>query len=196
MATKFDVFVSYRHAPDIGDWMAIFHTTLETWIQRETTIQANVFRDKPSIAAGDEWSEAIKTALSTSRILIAVLTPTYFTSKWCVAEWRTIEQKEATHESARNQLIIPVKFSNGHHYPDFVRKRQFDDELTDFRVVNNPIIPPKSERHALLVEKVKALAVLVAERLQSVQVQDSDCLVDPDTVLLPNLPSSPTNPTP
>lgn len=48
--------------------------------------------------------------LCASACLIAILTPEYANSAWCVAEWEAMERLEGRRLGARKELIIPVVF--------------------------------------------------------------------------------------
>lgn len=195
MAYQYDVFISYKNQPGLVTWVKDhFQPLLQTWLDNELPQPAVIFRDKVSIEAGDEWSTAIKDALACSKVVIAVLTPQYFTSKWCIAEWQSLEKRERRSAATKNKLLIPVKYSNGPHFPAFATSRQFTP-ATDFLDVNGTVIPPQSSEAAALETKVKQLAKLIADRLAFAPKHKAFPVVDPDTVKLPKLPS-PKKPTP
>ena len=165
-----------------------FQPLLQTWLDNELPEPAVIFRDKQSIDAGDKWSESIKDALGCSKVVIAVLTPQYFTSEWCIAEWQSFENREKISPKTKNKLLIPVKYSNGPHFPDFATCRQFTS-VTDFLDVNGTVIPPLSSEAAALERKVKELARLIVDRIElAPEHTDAFPMVDPTTVELPELP--------
>lgn len=189
MAYQYDVFISYKNQPGLVTWVKDhFQPLLQTWLDNELPQPAAIFRDKVSIEAGDQWSKAIKEALGGSRVIIAVLTPQYFTSKWCVAEWQSFEKRELLRADTANKLLIPVKYSNGPHFPVCASNRQFTD-ATDFLGVNGTVIPPQSIEAAALETKVKLLAKLIADRLLLTPTHKVFPIVDPNKVKLPKLPT-------
>lgn len=194
MPYKYDVFISYKNQPGLVTWVKDhFQPLLQTWLDNELPQPAVIFRDKVSIDAGDEWSNAIKEALARSKVVIAVLTPQYFTSKWCIAEWQSLEKREKGSANTKNKLLIPVKYSNGPHFPAFASSRQFTP-ATDFLDVNGTVIPPQSTEAAALESKVKLLSALIAGRLALAPAHKTFPIIDPATVKLPKLPN-PQKPT-
>lgn len=195
MPYRYDVFISYRNQPGLVGWVRDhFQPLLQTWLDNELPSGATIFRDKVSIEAGDEWSDAIKNALADSRCLIAVLTPQYFRSKWCVAEWQSIDSRGALQAQTRNKLLIPIRYSNGPYFPQFATNKQFSAE-TDFLDVNGTVVPPNSSQAAALEDKIKLLAKTIAARLALAPDHQPFPIIDPDTVELPTLPD-PRKPTP
>jgi len=188
MAYKYDVFISYKNQLGLTDWVADFFSPLfQKRLSLELNYEPSIFRDKVSIAAGDEWSPAIKKALATSRLVVAILTPQYFTSKWCVAEWQSMEKREKLSRQTANKLLIPVKFTNGDNFPPIATKRQFTPS-TDFLDVNHTIVASKTNQEVALESKVKELAELVAQRLQLAPQFREFAIVEPTRVSLPVLP--------
>jgi hypothetical protein len=195
MPYRYDVFISYRNQPGLVSWVRDhFQPLLQTWLDNEFPTGATIFRDKVSIEAGDEWSVSIKEALADSRFVIAVLTPQYFQSKWCLAEWHSLVNRGALHEQTRNKLLIPIRYSNGLFFPEIATKRQFSD-ATDFLEVNGTVIPPNSPQAVALEAKVKLLAKLIVDRLALAPDHQPFQIVDPAEVELPPLPQ-PRKPTP
>ncbi len=188
MGYKYDLFISYKNQPGLVGWIADhFQPMLQRRLEFELPHQPTIFRDKVSIEAGDEWDPAIREALAKSRLMVAVLTPQYFTSPWCVAEWSAMEAREKLLKDARNKLLIPVKFSNGDSFPGSATQRQFT-VTTEFLDVNSTVIPAGSAKAAALEDKVAGLARLLAERLVFAPRFESFPIVDPATVKLPKLP--------
>ncbi len=68
-----------------------------------------VFVDQREIHTGDQWPEVLKGALRQSRVLVAILTPSYFHSEWCMSEWASFEARE---QRVGQNLIVPICISN------------------------------------------------------------------------------------
>lgn len=195
MPYKYDVFISYKNQPGLVPWVKDhFQPLLQTWLDNELPKQPAIFRDKVSIEAGDDWNEAIRDALLCSRIVIAVLTPQYFTSAWCIAEWQSVEKREQLSQDTKDKLLIPLKYSNGPFFPKLATRRQFTEE-TDFLEVNSTVVSQGSTAQARLEAKVQKLAKLISERLAIAPPHRRFPIVDPNTVKLPKLPK-PWKPTP
>lgn len=46
-----------------------------------------IWRDRENITAGDDWEDALFTAMDASNVLLAFITPEWANSKWCTWEW-------------------------------------------------------------------------------------------------------------
>jgi hypothetical protein len=132
---KYDLFVSYKREPGdnqlITPWLDKVLARVEYWVRQELGgRQVGVFIDTKSIEAGDDWPDTIRQALLTARCLLAIWSPEYFHSTWCVAEWRSFLSREKL-LSERGQpackLIVPITFHDGNWFPDEAKRiQQFD----------------------------------------------------------------------
>lgn len=123
MAYEYDVFLSYSRKAPVGDWVRNhFFPLLEMWLPQQLPYQAKVFVD----AAMDEepgvkWPDRLRSALLKSKCLVAVWSPSYFRSEWCVAEWKSMVAREAEEGIGVNtdpsRLVVPVRFNDGEHFP-------------------------------------------------------------------------------
>ncbi|CAN2040430.1 putative TIR domain-containing protein [Candidatus Magnetomoraceae bacterium gMMP-15] len=95
------------------------------------------FRDTRSINTGEWWEESLARGIATSRILISMLSPSYFESEWCGKEWqifnkRINEYKKEHSISEHPPLIFPVlwapKCSSIDKAPSCVTKLQFSHD--------------------------------------------------------------------
>jgi len=68
--------------------------------------EARVFIDR-SIRPGEPWSDSLKSALDSSRVLLACLSPAYFQSEWCRREWMPFAARERA--VGGRKLIFPVR---------------------------------------------------------------------------------------
>ena len=90
---KYDAFISYRHCEPDNEIAERLQKKLESFRLpdevakkvRRTRIR-RVFRDETELAVSDDLSEAIETALRESKYLIAVCSPQYLDSVWCMKE--------------------------------------------------------------------------------------------------------------
>lgn len=138
MDDEHDIFISYRRDPPFGPWVRdlLFPELLEA-MRREMPVEPDIFRDEQSIEPGEVWPEKLHRALSRSRLMIAVLCPPYFfQSRWCPAEWRTMEQREKAVEEDPTilPLLIPIRYSDGDCFPKTAQERQAAD-FTPFNVL-------------------------------------------------------------
>ncbi len=78
-------------------------------------LEAVAFVDRDSIAVGQEWPEALTSALQTSRVLVPVYSRSYFASEYCGKEWAVFRQRQEAALAAaggaggaRPPVILPV----------------------------------------------------------------------------------------
>ena len=91
---EYDLFLSYRREGDVGEWVRNhFHDRLRNCLNSEFPRPVRIFFDVGQ-EPGTHWRKNIARALQRSHLLVAVLSPQYFTSSWCLAEWNTIRRRE------------------------------------------------------------------------------------------------------
>jgi 8-oxo-dGTP pyrophosphatase MutT (NUDIX family) len=103
-------FLSYVHADDEADEgkLTEFRTRLEREIQIQTGAAFTIFQDRQDISWGDAWGSVIESSLKSAVFLIPVITPSFFGSPQCRAEFERFLQRER--ELGRHDLIFPVYY--------------------------------------------------------------------------------------
>lgn len=136
----YDLFISYRREPPVLDWVKNhFHPLLEQWLPNYTPgrRRPKIFIDW-KIETGSAWPLALEQALRMSRCLVSVWSPEYFRSRWCVAEWKTMQRRETLCrlKSSRNSagLVYPVVFADGEFFP----RGALSTQHKDMRAWNSP----------------------------------------------------------
>lgn len=131
----YDVFVSYRRKPPVLTWLQNhFYPMLEQWLPNYLPVdkEVNIFIDW-QIETGDSWPNKLKKALSHSRCLLPIWSPEYFRSKWCLAEWQTIKEREKILKIQSfddpSGLTFPVVFADGIHFPKEAQQVQYKKDL-------------------------------------------------------------------
>jgi len=124
---EYDLFVSYAKN---NDWAP-------AWIQQifmsRLLTRLNQLRPKPIIAfmhdreleIGELFAAQVESRLLRSKLLLAFVSPKYFSSAWSVAEWTTFEKREKA--AGGSALVAPVIVQNDDLLPDWARKRQMVD---------------------------------------------------------------------
>jgi len=164
---EFDVYISYAHDAVLTDYLRAFVEQLEQWIGFATGEDARIFFDFRELSLGDAWTEQISGNLSRSKVLVAILTPRYFTSKSTKAEWLVFEEREQLSGSA--PLIMPILMHKGSDLSEWVATRQFFD-LSDMPLHAGAF---RDKRRSLqMTERVQELAKLIAEQLSNVPPYD------------------------
>jgi Protein of unknown function (DUF1566)/TIR domain len=91
---KYDIFCSYCHSDNDTGLINRFLKKLAQTYRALSGEQLNIFIDRTEIITADLWESKILEALYHSRLLLALLSPSYFKSEWCVKEWLYAEQVE------------------------------------------------------------------------------------------------------
>ena len=157
MEQRFTAFISYRHqSPDqeVAKWL---HTAIETYhipaaIRKQTGIRkmGKCFRDQEELPLSPSLGDDIERALLASDWLIAVCTPRYLESRWCLRELEFF----AEHKGRERILVV---LADGHPSESL-------PELLSWRIDENgnrvPYEPLCAEaRGAGMAERVKKLKV-------------------------------------
>jgi hypothetical protein len=165
----YDLFLSYRRAYPVGDWVHNhFGKQLASWLGESAPFEPRIFIDD-QIETGAEWPMQLRAALRRSCVLVCVWSPSYFRSPWCVAELETMRERERRlnlrTEAAPQGLIFPVRFHDGEHFPPNVSTIQY----FDVSKVNRPEMSFRDSVEFLgLIERVQELSRDVAAAIQRV----------------------------
>ena len=149
MTYRYDVFLSYPRDGNGGDWVRNhFKKALRDFLNDELPEQPEIFFDEAQ-PIGVHWPQNMQDALLRSRVLVAVWSPPYFRSAWCLAEWKSMRAREqrVRTQSAQNffGLVYPVVFWDGQNFPPEARDTQWLD-LSDWALPS-----PEFERTAAFV---------------------------------------------
>ena len=134
MDYEWDVFVSYPRHGQVGRWVHNhFSPVLRECLDSVLPQQPRMFIDD-GIATGQIWSNELRHALLHSRLLVAVWTPPFFRSPWCMTEWESMLAREAVLAGGRppRGLVYPIVFSDGDHFAPRAKQTQYRRDLTAF----------------------------------------------------------------
>jgi general stress protein YciG len=160
---RYDLYISYPHSETVGEWMRnhLFPVLKDT-LTDELGVEPQIFFDASSIEVGGSWPEQLTEALKRSRMLLAVLSPSYFRSSWCVSEWESMLARERLLGDAQVRIIYPVLATSGQSLPTSARSRQWID-------MSRWVLPMPAFRdtaaYVQFYEAVRRLAQLIAENL-------------------------------
>lgn len=114
LRVKTQLFVSYSHRDDLNTGGCI--EKIVEAVRREFEVRTgetlDVFFDRDQqngISWGDEWKSSIEGGLQDASILLAFLSPSYFKSEYCRAEFSTFVEAAVSGSSLRQ--VLPVLFS-------------------------------------------------------------------------------------
>ncbi|RZQ63379.1 toll/interleukin-1 receptor domain-containing protein [Amycolatopsis suaedae] len=188
---KYDVFISYSRQGSVQKWLLNhFHKKLEECLADQYAPAPKVYVDR-SMPRGVHWPSHLQQAIRHSKIILPLLTPNYFESNWCMAELRSMQERQkalglGTVERPQT-LIHPVLYSDSDNFPDEGREYSW----WDFKAYANPeppfqVSPAFSDFHFKVVELAKELVELLK---QVPDWRDDWPVVDPpDPYLIPPPP--------
>jgi len=90
------------------DALSNLSAKLEGEIRPVTGESFKISQDRRDIHVGQNWLERINEALDSVTLLIAILTPSFFHSDYCIAEMRHFLACEE--KLKRNDLIVPIYY--------------------------------------------------------------------------------------
>jgi hypothetical protein len=185
---KFDVFISYCRHGSVSKWlMNHFHQKFRECLADQMAPVPKVFLDK-GMPRGVHWPSQLEKALRHSKIMLALLTPPYFESPWCLAEWENMRAREEMlglgGPDRPQSLVYPILYSDSDNFPDYAR----DLSRWDFKDLSTPEpVFQESRDWVLFHRKVTEVAQDLVVLLQQVPEWQSDWPVveQPKPVLMP-----------
>jgi len=188
---EFDLFISYAHADDRGEHAGKVTALVEAIkadYLRVTGTPLRVFFDTDEIRSMDAWEARILTGLRQSKMMVAILSPSYFASAYCLKEWEIYVETELA-QALPGEGITPIyvvrhpAFETDpveeqlRHWIKDLRRRQYIEWL--------PFWPEGAaalERQDVR-RKLADLPGQIAERLHRAAIRDTT----PHTVPLPSI---------
>ena len=148
-------FISYRHQSPDQEIAKALHTAIETYgipaaIKKQTGRKrmGKVFRDQEELPISADLGADIETALDKSEWFIAICSPRYLESRWCLREMEYfIEKKGRDHV-----LTLLVEGEPADSFPEMIR---FSENAAGERVETEPLAA--NVRGATLKESLKRL---------------------------------------
>jgi hypothetical protein len=169
MSFEHACFISYRHHEQ-SEIQNRFVQDLCTAIRNELAllIEENLFIDRDKLRGGAFFDRTLSKALCKSICMIAIYTPTYFSTKnpYCAREFRAMEALEknrldkVSKASAReNGLIIPVVLRGEKTLPPHIKNLRHFYSFERFALTSRQIA--RDRQFALLA---KEIADVIADR--------------------------------
>jgi hypothetical protein len=178
---EYDVFVSYSRVGNVGQWVQNhLSEVLTACLIDELGGRAKVFLDV-RMETGVVWPDQLRAGLGRSKLLVAVWSPAYFESKWCMAEMQTMLEREQLVD-VHGGIIFPLVFNDGRSFPDWANQRQtvsFKEHGYPYRQFRDAV------GYLAFHAQVRRLAEEIAERLDRVPPWREDWPVVLDPAVLP-----------
>jgi TIR domain len=185
---KFDVFISYSRRGSAPKWlMNNFFPKFQDCLTDHMELAPRIFLDA-GMPRGNNWPNELIRALRHSKVMVAVLSPPYWQSTWCLSEWKSMRAREKSlglTDLARPQgLIYPILYSDSENFPEEGRELAWWD-FKEFAVPEK--VYQESREWPLFHRRVRELAEDVVELLTQVPEWRSDWPIAerPDPILMP-----------
>ncbi|MFC5289892.1 TIR domain-containing protein [Actinokineospora guangxiensis] len=188
---KFDVFISYARRGSVQKWLLNhFHDKLVECLADQLAPAPKVYVDR-TMPRAVHWPSNLRNALRHSKIMLQLLTPPYFESPWCMAEWRSMKERQRVlglaNVDSPQGLVYSILYSDSENFPDEGREVSW----WDFKPFANPD-PVYQSTHGYVDfhREVSKLAVDIVQLLKQVPPWDPDwpIIEPPEPVLLPPPP--------
>jgi hypothetical protein len=170
MSYDYDIFVSYRRSPTVGQWVRNhFVPRLEARINDVAPGPVRVFCDF-KMADGVNWPAELKRQVRSSGLLLSIWSADYFRSNWCMAEWQSFRNRETllglfTDEQTLG-LVYPVRYADGNHFHPEARQTLC---RKDFSSLNYPDdVFRLSAKYLEFDDLVKLMAAELVARLAAI----------------------------
>lgn len=148
-------FISYRHQSPDQEIAKALHTAIETYgipaaVKKQTGIKrmGKVFRDQEELPLSADLGADIETALLNSEWFIAICSPRYLESRWCLREMEFF----IAHKGREHVLTVLTEGEPQDSFPDIIR---FVETEEGKRIEAEPLAA--SVRAATLAGSLKAL---------------------------------------
>lgn len=123
-------FISYRHQSPDQEIAKALHTAIETYgipaaIKKQTGKKkmGKVFRDQEELPLSSDLGADIEAALDRSEWFIAICSPRYLESKWCLRELEYFIE----HKGRERVLTVLVEGEPNESFPEMISRVQNDD---------------------------------------------------------------------
>ncbi len=136
---KFDVFLSVKGDKVFSEWLEqSFIPLFDSYIRNDIIAEckrlpAGIFYYKNSLAPGDPWPDDLRKGIKQSRLAVALCSPEYFYSKWCLTEFHSFLERGNTSQA---KVLIPAAIHDGDGFPAEARSLQTAN-FSDFVIVGD-----------------------------------------------------------
>lgn len=156
----YDIFIS--HDASTRDWVIEFREVLMQELSSLYGREMTIFLDVREIQTGTFWAETVSKALAQSKLLLAVVTPRYMTSKLAQNEFDRFKERS---QQTGKRLLMPI-ILRGESQP-------FLDEFAPLDLRQFPIVKTSPARWpATLKHRIVKLAETLKEMIDDAPPYD------------------------
>jgi len=163
-------FLSYVRFDDKHDEGRItkFRERLSQEVRMQTGEEFPIFQDRNDIRWGQNWKERIEESVDGSTFLIAILTPSFFRSKYCREETERFLEREK--RLNRNDLILPVYYVDCPLLNDEAKRAtdRLAQILSSRQAINWRELRFKSTNSPKMRKSLEGLAIQIRDALERV----------------------------
>jgi hypothetical protein len=166
------IFISYAHSSTWTPWVRqTFAPKLRAFLEIEVG-RTEIFVDD-QIQTGARWAALLKRKVACSKLMMPLMSATYFQRDWCRREMALMLEREKvlgliSHDDNYG-LVIPVRLGDGNMFPELIGKVQY----FDFEEYADPDLPPATPRASDFNRELKKLSKTIANTLPHVPRWDS-----------------------
>ena len=189
---KYDLFISYSRLGSVQKWLLNhFYDKLRDCLADQFGSSLKVYMDRRTMPRAVHWPSELQIALRHSKIMIQLLTPGYFESKWCLAELFSMRAREEMLGLAGLQvtqgLIYPILYSDSDNFPPEGLQRSWVD-FKDFAYPD--MVYQQTADFVHFHRKVNELACDLVQLVKQVPDWRADWPIveKPDPVIIPPPP--------
>ncbi len=159
----YDLYVSYAHHTGgaLTEWIQAFISSISEYLELEMDAPPRIFFERVSLNSGSSFPKQLDQAITRSKLMLALLTPAYFASKWNNLEWEAFAKREQNSLADSVFCIFPVVLRGHSVLPTYVEERRY----LDFSKHVNLKDPEAALRHPDAARGIADLATDIARQL-------------------------------
>lgn len=159
-----DIFLSVKSDAIFGEWIStIFFPLFETYVRQDIIAACKrapteIFYYRESLKVGDPWPDDLRQGIQNSRVAVALCSPEYFYSEWCLTEFHSFWERG---KSKQARVLLPVSIHDGEAFPDDIRENLQFESFSEFVTVGEGFKTTK--RYSDFQDLLKVFSKRVAE---------------------------------
>ena len=171
MNYEFEVFISYRSEDPPFTWLTDYFIKNFEYLLKSKIPQAKIFFDKSGLKGTDKWEPTLWEALAKSRILMPIITPSFFDDgSYTLKEIAYMYRRHSISSESNALPIIPIVLCCD--FEDLV----FECQMYDFSNTNILGLTYSQKAKNVLIQKSEQLVSDIKKRRNNLPVYSDDFL--------------------